>query len=343
MRSINTLHIVNCHTEGVTADVLVGGLPKIPGSTMIEKKAFFNEHLDHLRTLVVNEPRGRAMQCVNMIVESTDPRAEFGVLICEPEEIVDMSGSNTIGVATVLLETGMVPMTGPLTTFALDMPAGLIEVSAHCRDGKVVSVTFTNQPAFVGARDGKIDVPGLGELRVDVAWGGMWYAIVDASDVDLELVPARHDDIVQLGERIKLAVREQLPIVHPDDPALGRPEVGGAQCTLFADPVVRTAEDRLESRNAVVVSPGAIDRSACGTGTSARLALLSARGEIDMHEKFVHRSIIGTEFIGEIVATSRENDIPRVTPTITGRAWITGTQQVTLDATDPFPAGFSMR
>jgi proline racemase len=342
MRLQQVLHLVNCHTEGVVCDVLVGGVPKIPGSTMMEKKQYFLEHLDHLRTLLLLEPRGAVTQNVNVIVPATDDRAEWGFLTLEIEEIVDMSGGNVIAVATVLLETGMVAMTEPVTEFALETPAGLIDISARIENGKAFDVAFTNRPAFVALRDAEIDVPGIGALRVDVAWGGMWYLIVDAADVDLKLEPASHLDVVQLGEKIKAAARQQLRVVHPENPELGRPEVGGIQGTLFAGELEHTPEGDLQSRNAVVVSPGYIDRCPCGTGTSARLALLKERGQIDVGQTFIHRSLIGTKFISEIVQTTEVAGIPAVVSRVSGNAYLTGTRTVGVDPADPFPHGFSM-
>lgn len=342
MRLERVLHLVNCHTEGVVCDVLVGGLGSVPGETMMEKKAYFTKHLDHIRTMLVLEPRAPKTRSVNVLVPSPDPRADWGFLILETEEIADMSGGNIISTATVLLETGVVTMTEPITRFSLDTPAGLIPVECTCRDGKVLDVTFTNQPAFVGIRDAMIEVPELGSLRVDVAWGGMWYLILDAADVGMELVPAEHARIVRLGEAIKSAARQQLHVVHPENPDLGRPEVGGIQCTMFAGPLHSDADGSLRSRNAVVVSPGWIDRCPCGTGTSARLALLSERGQMGLGQQLTHESLIGTKFVADIAGHALIGAVSGVVPRVRGRAWITGTSQVGVDPTDPFPNGFSM-
>lgn len=342
MRLQQVLHLVNCHTEGVVCDVLVGGMPKIPGNTMMEKKQYFLDNLDHLRTLLLLEPRAAVTQNVNVLVPATDDRAEWGFLTLEIEEIVDMSGGNIIAVATVLLETGMVEMVEPVTEFILESPAGLIPVTARIESGKALDVTFTNRPAFVALRDAEIDVPGVGALRVDVAWGGMWYLIVDAVDVGLELQPAAHLDIVRLGEAIKSAARRQLKVVHPEDPALGRPEVGGIQNTLFAGQLERSPGGALRSRNAVVVSPGYIDRCPCGTGTSARLALMAERGQIHVGETFVHSSVIGTKFTCEITELTEVAGLPAIVSRIGGNAYLTGTRTVGVDPADPFPHGFSM-
>ena len=334
MRFSRVLHIVNCHTEGVVCDVLVGGLGNIPGSTMSEKKSYFESNLDHIRTMLLHEPRANRIRSVNVLTPATDPRAEFGFLVLESTEIAEMSGGNTISVATVLLETGLVEMREPTTEFALDTPTGLIDIRCQCRDGKVVSVTFTNRPAFVYMRDQLLNLPQLGSVRVDVAWGGMCYLIVNASDVGLSLDRREHDKIVELGEQLKAAARQQLDLVDDNNA-----DFVGVQCTLFAGPLVRRG-DRLASRNAVVVSPGWIDRCPCGTGTSARLALLSERGEIAPGEVLEHSSLIGTTFEGVITHVTTMHERPAVVPKITGRAWITGLSQVGVDPDDPFPNGF---
>jgi proline racemase len=233
-------------------------------------------------------------------------------------------------------------MAEPVTEFILESPAGLINVTARIENGKAFDVTFTNRPAFVAVRDAGIEVPGLGVLRVDVAWGGMWYLIVDAADVGLKLEPASHLDVVRLGEKIKAAARQQLRVVHPENPELGRPEVGGIQCTLFAGELVHTPEGDLHSRNAVVVSPGYIDRCPCGTGTSARLALLKERSQIDVGQAFIHQSLIGTKFTSEIVETTEVAGVPAVVSRVGGNAYLTGTRTVGVDPADPFPHGFSM-
>ena len=328
------LNIVNCHTQGVVCDVLVSGLGNIPGDTMSKKKAYFEQHLDHIRTMLLHEPRGNRIRSVNVLTPSTDPRAEFGFLVLEATEIAEMSGGNTIGVATVLVETGLVEMQEPVTRFGLDTPAGLIEIECTCRAGKVVDVTFTNQPAFVYVRDAMLDVPGLGDVRVDVAWGGMCYLIVNAEDVGLKLIRAEHDTIVHLGEHLKAVAREQLKLVDETNP-----DFVGVQCTLFAGPLSHHGAN-LASKNAVVVSPGWIDRCPCGTGTSARLALLSEREEIAVGEALIHESLIGTKFRGVISEATIRQGKPAVIPQITGRAWITGLSQVGIDPDDPFPHGF---
>jgi proline racemase len=338
VRLENVIHLVTAHCEGIPCDVVVGGMPRIPGASVLERKQYFEQHLDHLRTLLVHEPRGTEVQCVNVLVPSNDPDAEFGVLILEKEELVDMSGGNIISVATVLVETGLVASQEPVTEFSLETAAGLIHLRCTVRDGRVLDVTFTNQPAFVAHRDANLDVPGLGRVRVDVAWGGMWYLLVDAADLGLELHPSEHKEIIALGERARLAANAQLSVRHPAVPNLA----SAIQGTIIGGPVVRTEPGIVRSRNAAVIPPGWIDRCPCGTGTCARMSLLHARGALAAGEAFLHESLIGTEFTGRIVGETEIGGVPAIIPTVTGRAWITGTAQKGVDPTDPFPHGFSM-
>jgi proline racemase len=338
VRLDNVIHLVTAHCEGIPCDVVVGGMPRIPGATTLEKKRYFEEHLDHLRTLLVHEPRGTGVQCVNVLVPSGHPDAAFGVLILEKNELVDMSGGNIISVATVLVETGLVARQEPVTEFTLETAAGLIGLRCRVQDGKVLDVTFTNQPAFVAHRDASIDVHGVGRLRVDVAWGGMWYLLVDTADLGLALHPREHRQVIDLGERARHAANEQLTVRHPSTPGLA----DDIQGTIIGGPLGRPGPGVVRSVNAAVIAPGWIDRCPCGTGTCARMALLHARGDLAIGDAFLHDSLIGTQFTGRVVETVSVGGVSAIVPTITGRAWITGTAQKGVDPTDPFPHGYSM-
>lgn len=337
MRLNNVLNVVTCHAEGAIGHVLTGGIGNIPGATMFDKKQYFEKHLDHLRTMLILEPRGGTNHSVNIILPSNHPDALLGYIICETTQCPEMSGSNTMCVATVLLETGMIQMHEPVTEFILESAAGPIKVSCACRDGKVTGVTLINQPAFVYQQEATIEVPGVGDLVVDIAWGGMCYAITDAKRLGLNLTPDEDEDICRLGQLVKTAAAEQLTAVHPENP-----EFAGITQTCFTHPLSRGNDGVLTSRNAVVVSPGYIDRSPCGTGTSARLALMHLRGEIEPGELFVHESVIGTRFESRIEELTQVGPYPAVIPSFTGQAWITGQAQYGVDPTDPFPAGFTM-
>ena len=326
--------VVGVHAAGEVCDVIVGGVLDVRGETMYEKMMHFWTKADDLRHLLLNEPRGCAAMCTNLVLPPCDPKADAGFIIMEHEEYPPMSGANTIATATVLLETGMVPMVEPVTTVALDTPAGLVTVTAECEKGKCKSAAFNNVPAFVFGLDVEVPVPGLGTVKVDIAWGGMIYALVDASSVGLKIESVHGSDLVKIGERIKKAVQQHTNPIHPDNP-----DIRGVSILEFTEPYQKGHAEKT-AVNTVVVSPGRLDRSPCGTGTCARLAVLHARGLLDVGETFHHQSIIGTEFVAHIRDTTKVGKYPAVLPTVKGSAWITAYKQVVLDPTDPFPRGF---
>ncbi|MGH3639459.1 MAG: proline racemase family protein [Mycobacterium sp.] len=337
MRLNNLVDIVGCHAEGEVGDVVVGGVGNVPGATMFDKRNYLQSHRDDLRLRLLREPRGNVIRSVNVVLPSNNPKAVMGYVIMESTEYPAMSGSNTICVATVLLETGMIPMEEPVTRFTLEAPAGLIDVECQCRNGKVTSVRFVNQPAFVYQLDATINVPGIGALAVDVAWGGMCYVIVDAASAGFKLEPTEGRELRVMGERIKAAAIEQLPpAVHPV-----HPEYPGITNLSFTSPLERV-DGVLRARNAVIVSPGRIDRSPCGTGTSARLAVMHARGQIGVGERFIHESIVGTTFDAVVESTSKQGSVDAIIPSIAGQGWITQLIKVGLDPTDPFPTGYAL-
>lgn len=337
---------VDAHAAGEPGRVITAGVPDVPGVTMLEKRDWLGRHDDGLRRLMLREPRGYPALCCNVILPPTDPRAHAGFVIMEQTEYPAMSGSNTICVATVLIETGMVPATEPVTELVLEAPAGLIAVRAAVRGGRVTGVTFENVPAFAVHLDAALDVPPLGRVRVDVAWGGMFYVLADAESVGVALVPANGRQIARIGEWLRQAAAEQLPVAHPEHPG-----IRDASIALLSGPPTVAGAD---AKNAVVVSTGAVrwdrpdlaggvlDRSPCGTGTCARMAVLHARGELPLGRDFVHESIIGTTFTGRLVRETRVGPHRAVVPTITGRAWITGRAEYILDGEDPFPEGFTV-
>lgn len=334
MRSVRTLSVVGCHAEGEVGDVIIGGVLDVPGETMYDKLVHFQTKDDQIRQLVLNEPRGRASMNTNLVLPPCNPLADAGFLVMESEEYAPMSGSNTICTATVLLETGMIPMKEPVTKLNLDTAAGLVGVTAECEGGKCKNVSFDNVPAFVAALDLQVDVPGLGTVSVDVAWGGMWYALVDAASVGLKVENKYGPRLVEVGERIKRAVQAQFTPVHPENPSIRGVSILAITESLHDDGPEKIA------RNTVVVSPGRFDRSPCGTGTCARLAVLHARGQIKEGEVFRHCSIIGTEFETYIRGTAKVGEYDAVLPTVKGRAWITSYKTIVLDPTDPYPNGF---
>lgn len=329
------LTVVGCHAGGEVGNVVVAGIEPPPGATVYEQMAAIRAD-DSVRRLLLREPRGSVAVHSNIVLPSLRADCAFGYVIMEPTEYPAMSGSNTICVATVLLETGMVPMREPVTTFRLEAPGGVVEITAGCRAGKAEWVEVENVPCFAMRLDAPLEVEGLGTLAVDVAYGGMWYAIADAAALGFELVPAEARDLSTVGEQIRLAAREQLPCAHPDNP-----EIAGVSIVQIAEPWQGNGR---VSRNAVVVAPGRLDRSATGTGLSARIAALHARGRMHVGHSMTHASVIGSTFQGRIVRETTvgagETERTAIVPAIRGSAWITGVTQVLLDPTDPFPEGY---
>jgi proline racemase len=331
MRARRTITVVGCHAGGEIGNVVVGGVLPPPGATVFEQMQALARD-DSLRRLLLREPRGSVAAHANLVVPSTRGDCAAGFIVMEPTEYPAMSGSNTICVATVLLETGMVEMQEPETTLRLEAPAGVVEVTARCRDGRCESVELTNVPCFADRLDAALEVEGLGTLTVDVSFGGMWYAIADAHALGFSLEPAEARDLSLAGERIRLAAREQLPCVHPENP-----EIAGVSIVQIAEPWRGVGE---VSRNAVVVAPGRLDRSATGTGLSARMAALRARGLMQVGDAMTHASVLGTTFDGRIASETTVGGRAAIVPAIRGSAWITGVTQVLVDPTDPFPEGY---
>lgn len=336
MRFDKSVHVVGVHAEGEVGNVIVGGFGQVPGETMFDKRNYLAGSRDWIRQLILTEPRGQVARNANIILPSNHPEADAGYVIMESIEYPVMSGSNTICVATVLLETGMLPAEEPVTTLVLESPAGLIPVECQVRDGKVISVRFTNQPAFVYHLDAAVEVEGVGTLTVDVAWGGMAYVIVDARRFGLSITPDEARDICALGERVKIAAAEQLQAIHPVNPNF--PGITICEFTLPPERV----DGVLTARNTVVVSPGRCDRSPCGTGTSARMAVMHARGEIHLGERFVHTSIIDSRFDCRIESEATVGGVPAIVTSVAGQAWITDLTTLVLDPTDPYPHGYRL-
>jgi proline racemase len=346
VRVSKLINAVDLHACGEPGRVITGGVLDVPGRSMFEKMQFFAQHHDDVRKRMLREPRGYPAANCNLVLPPADPRAQAGYIIMEQVEYPPMSGTNTICVVTALLETGMLPMREPVTELLLEAPAGLIGVRAACRDGKVTQVTFENVPAFAVHLDAKVEVPQLGTVSVDVAWGGMFYVIADAEPLGLRLTPDAGRDIVRVSEMIKAATQEQLPVVHPENPAVTGPTIA----QLSGPPSRRDAH----AKNVVTVSTGkldwnkpstwtgAIDRSPCGTGTCARMAALHAKGRLALEQDFVHEGILGTVFTGRLIRKARVGPYQAVVPTLSGTAWITALAQYVVDPEDPFPDGFTV-
>ena len=323
---------MSCHAEGEVGDVIVGGVAPPPGETLWEQRTWIAND-QTLRNFMLNEPRGGVFRHVNLLVPPKHPDAAMGFLIMEPVHTPPMSGSNSICVATVCLDTGIIPITGPETRFNLEAPAGLVPVRAFCSDGKADSIEITNVPSFADRLDAKLDLEGIGTLTVDTAFGGDSFVLVDAHALGLSLTPDEGRDIADLGARITRAANDQIGFDHPTQPW------SHISFTQFTTPVDRTGPVP-EGTSAVVIEPGKIDRSPCGTGCSARMAVMAARGQIGPGDRYTGRSIIGGRFDCTIARTAMIGDRPAIVPTIRGRAWITGTHQVMRDPADPWPRGY---
>jgi proline racemase len=346
VRFSRMIQAVDAHACGEPGRVIIGGVLDVPGATMYAKMRHLAEHADDLRLRMLREPRGYPALCCNVILPPTHPDADAGFVIMEQVEYPGMSGSNTICTVTVLLETGMLPMTEPVTELTLEAPAGLVRVRADCHDGKVTGVTFRNVPAFAAHLDAPIEVPTLGTVTVDVAWGGMWYVIADAAPFGLRLTPDEGRDITRITELVKAAAKEQLPVVHPEQPGFAGVSIG----QLSGEP----SRPDAHRKNVVTVSTGevdwdrpstwtgVIDRSPCGTGTCAKMATLHARGLLGIGEPFVHEGILGTVFTGRLVEETTVGPYRAVVPEITGTAWITGFASYVVDPDDPFPDGYTV-
>jgi proline racemase len=332
MRTKHTISMVGCHAEGEVGDVVIGGFIPPEATTQFERMRRMEHECDWLRRFLICEPRGSVARHVNVIVPPLHPGCDAGVIIMEPTEYVPMSGSNMICTVTVLLETGMVAMREPETVVTIDTPAGPVTATAACRDGKCVSVEFRNVPSFVDRLDAQLEVEGLGTIKVDTAYGGMFYAIVDAATLGFTIVPSEARDLAVAGERIRRAAREQLTVVHPENP-----DIKGVSIVQFDRPFAGVGE---MTRNTCIVAPGRSDRSPTGTGTSARMAVLHARGQMRAGDWMIHESIIGSQFRGRIVEETSIAGRKAIVPAIQGRAWITGMHTYLLDPADPYPEGY---
>ena len=326
MRAARYLAAVDSHTEGMPTRVVTGGVGPIPGATMLERKLRFEAVLDDLRLLLMREPRGHSAMSGAILQPPTRDDADWGVLFIEVSGCLPMCGHGTIGVATVLVETGMVEVTEPETEIALDTPAGLVRVRVAVEGGRATAVTLRNVPSFLLARDREIE-----GVPYDMAYGGNFYALVEASAAGMAVDPARSGELIARGLGLMAAINRAGAPVHPEDA-----RITGCRHVVFY-------EDGPDgTRNATAIEPGWLDRSPCGTGTSARMAQRHARGELTLGDDFVNESVIGTRFTGRLVEETTVGGLPAVVPEITGRAWVTGMGQYLLDPSDPFPAGFAL-
>jgi proline racemase len=335
MRSEKVIHVISAHAEGEVGDVIVGGVLPPPGGTLWEQSRWIARD-GVLRNFVLNEPRGGVFRHVNLLVPPKHPEAQVAFIIMEPEDTPPMSGSNSICVATVLLDAGLVPMTEPETHLVLEAPGGLVRVRAECRGGKAERIHVRNVASFAARLDQRLEVAGLGTLAVDTAYGGDSFVIVDAAALGFSLTGDEAHDIARLGVRITAAATEALGFEHPENP-----DWRHISFCLFAGPVVDGASG-LETGAAVAIRPGKVDRSPTGTALSARMAVLHARGRMRVGDRLTARSLIGSTFGGVIAAETTVGGRPAIVPEISGRGWITGIHQHMLDPSDPWPEGYRL-
>jgi proline racemase len=309
MKFSRIITAVDSHTEGEPARVVIGGaVPFIPGKTMFEKRLWCIKNMDNFRTMLMYEPRGHSAMSGSIVMEPTSPQADIGVLFIEVSGWLPMCGHGTIATCTVLVETGIIEAKEPVTKFTLDTPAGLVKAEVE------------------------VDVPGISKLRLDIAYGGNFYAILNAKDVGLEVKPEHNNELIEAGRKIRVALNEQVKVVHPENS-----KIDFCSHVRFLGP---TKLSKVGTRNAVIYGPGQIDRSPCGTGTSAEVAMNYAKGKLKLNQEFVSESIIGSHFVAKAVEETKVANLKAIVPAITGRAWVLGIQQFVLDPDDPFPNGF---
>ena len=335
MRTKNIIHMVSCHAEGEVGNVIVGGVAPPPGDSLWDQSRWIDSD-QGLRQLMLNEPRGGVFKHINLLVPAKNPQAKFGFIIMEPEYTPPMSGSNSICVSTVLLDTGLIEMHQPLTEFYLEAPGGLVKVKAYCEQGKAQSIEVNNLPSFADQLDVNLEIPGIGTLTVDTAYGGDSFVIVDASALGFEIKPDEARDLVETGIKITEAANAQLGFSHPTNPDWNHISFCQIACPLEYNDGIAV------SRNSVVIKPGKLDRSPTGTGCSARMAVLHAKGILKLGDRMIGRSIIDSRFDCAIVEETRVGDKNAIIPSIRGRAWITGTHQIMLDPDDPWPEGYRL-
>ena len=335
MRSSKTIHVISAHAEGEVGDVIVGGVQPPPGDTLWAQSRWIAQD-NPLRNFVLNEPRGGVFRHVNLLVPPKDPRADAAFIIMEPEDTPPMSGSNSICVATVLLDAGIIPMQEPETRMVLEAPGGLVQVRAECKDGKAERIFVQNLPSFAADLGLTLEVEGIGTLTVDTAYGGDSFVIVDAEALGLKLVEDEAHFLAKMGVKITNAANAQLQFHHPENP-----DWTHFSFCLFAGPVTRDGTE-LRAGSAVAVQPGKVDRSPTGTALSARMAVLHAKGEMMLEDRLTIVSVIGSTFVGRIVGETTVGSRAAVIPELSGRGWITGIHQHMLDPTDPWPQGYRL-
>jgi len=335
MKFSRYIHAIDSHTMGEPTRVVVGGVPNIPGKTLPEKKAYLEKNMDYLRKAIMHEPRGHNDMFGSILVQPVSDEADIGIIFMDGGGYLNMCGHGTIGASTIAVETGMVPKVEPYTELTLEAPAGLVKVRATVENGKVKEITFRNVPAFLYKQDVKINVPEIGEITLDISFGGSFFAIVDAKQLGVKIVPENATKLKDIGLKIRDIVNKEIEIQHPTLEHIKTVDL----VEIYDEPTNPEAT----LKNVVIFGEGQVDRSPCGTGTSAKLATLYAKGKIKEGELFVYESIIGTMFKGRVVGTTKVGDFDAVIPEITGSAYITGFNTFVIDEDDPMKYGFSLK
>lgn len=335
MQTSKIIHTVSCHAEGEVGDVIVGGVPIPPGDTLWEQSRWIARD-ETLRNFMLNEPRGGVFRHVNLLVPPKNPKAQMGWIIMEPEDTPPMSGSNSICVATVLLETGILPMIEPETRLILEAPGGLIQAVASCKNGRVERMTIHNVPSFALGLGLALEVEGMGTLTVDTAYGGDSFVLVEAASLGFEVTPDEAREMAEAGVKITRAATEQLGFTHPENPDWNHISF----CQITAP--LKEENKVVVGKNSVTIMPGKLDRSPTGTGCSARMAVLEKKGILRIGDHYIGESVIGSRFHCRIESRTRVGNLDAIVPSISGRAWITGTHQHMLDPSDPWPQGYRL-
>jgi proline racemase len=334
MNSIRSIHAVDTHTMGEPTRIIIGGIPKIPGHSMADKKAFLETQMDHIRTSTMHEPRGHSDMFGSIITSPCHDEADFGIIFMDSGGYLNMCGHGSIGAATMAVETGMVTAIEPITEILMDAPAGLVKARALVVGGKVKEVSIVNVPSFLYKKDVSLHIPELGDIHFDIAFGGSFFAIIHASQLKIKVDPSQIDAIKAIGIRLRRLINENIPVVHPTLSHINRVDL----IEIFEE----SNHPDAPYKNVVIFGNGQIDRSPCGTGTSAKMATLFAKGLLAMDQTFVYESILGTVFKGRVIGVTQVGDYPAIIPEITGSAYITGFNHFVINPDDPVKYGFSL-
>lgn len=334
MKFSNNIHVIDSHTMGEPTRIIVGGTPRVKGETMAKKKEYLINELDYIRTSAMHEPRGHNDMFGSIITSPSNSKADFGIVFMDGGGYLNMCGHGSIGAATVAVETGMVDMVEPITKVNLDTPAGLIAADVHVEEGSVKGVSIVNVPAFLYKKDIEVEVEGLGKITFDIAFGGSFFAIINAKELGLKVEKEYVSEIKKIGMQLLKELNEKVEVVHPELEHINTIDL----IEIYEEP----ATENDNYKNVVVFGQGQFDRSPCGTGTSAKMATLFAKGLLDVNEEFIYESILGTKFKGEIISKTKVGDFDAIIPKITGAAYITGFNQLVIDSKDPVKHGFNI-